>query len=189
MSNAEVVVIEWIDVRELLRLLYYFDILNKLLLLQRKHSKYLNAKCLKSSCFKKKFVACMHAFCMFNLHIQIGKSLTKLNFRSSKISSIFVFLNIFNFFGKKNISRRWSAPRITMMLYSGACSLTWILLSPDVTLRRFSFDLKSSFLSNHDSAVESRFSEEECKKFDRIWTFFCRKWSLRFFSSCVLKKY
>ena len=42
--------IESIEVRELLRFLYYLAILNKLLLQQRKQSKYMYAKCLNFSC-------------------------------------------------------------------------------------------------------------------------------------------
>ena len=60
MSTSEVVVIESTEVRELLRFLCYLDILNKFLLLQHKHSKYMYAKCLNFLCFIKK-IGCMHA--------------------------------------------------------------------------------------------------------------------------------
>ena len=62
MSNSEVLVTESIKVRELLRFLYYLDILNKLLLLQRKHSKKIYHKGLNFLRFLNKF-SCMHA-CM-----------------------------------------------------------------------------------------------------------------------------
>ena len=67
MSKSEAVVIESIEVRELLRFVFYLDILNKLSLLQRKHSKYMYAKCLNFPCFITYLAACMHAFCMFYL--------------------------------------------------------------------------------------------------------------------------
>ena len=75
MSKSEAVVIESIEVREMLRFLFYLDILNKLLLLQRKHSKYMYAKCLIFPCFITYLVACMHAFCMFYLYVSLGFSL------------------------------------------------------------------------------------------------------------------
>ena len=57
MSKSEVLVIESIEVRELLRFLFYLDILNKLSLLQRKHSKYYrvtgNAQILEKALFPK----------------------------------------------------------------------------------------------------------------------------------------
>ena len=54
-----------------IHVLYFtFTQLNKLLLLQRKHSKYICTKCLNFPYFKK--FSCMHAFCMFYLHVQIG---------------------------------------------------------------------------------------------------------------------
>ena len=61
MSKSEAVVIESIEVRELLRFLFYLDILNKLSVLQRKHSKYMYAKCLNFPCFITYLAACMHA--------------------------------------------------------------------------------------------------------------------------------
>ena len=70
MINSEVGVIESIDVGELLRFLCDLDILNELLLLQRKHSKYMYAKCLSFPCVKN-LAVCMHAFCMFHLHVQL----------------------------------------------------------------------------------------------------------------------
>ena len=72
MSKSEAVVIESIEVRELLHFLFYLDILNKLSLLQRKHSKYMYAKCLNFSCFITYLAACMHAFCMFYLYVSLG---------------------------------------------------------------------------------------------------------------------
>ena len=72
MSKSEAVVIESIEVRELLRVLFYFDILNKLSLLQRKHSKYMYAKCLNFPYFITYLAACMHAFCMFYLYVSLG---------------------------------------------------------------------------------------------------------------------
>ena len=72
MSKSEAVVIESIEVRELLRFLFYLDILNKLSLLQRKHSKYMYAKCLNFPCFITYLDACMHAFCMFYLYVSLG---------------------------------------------------------------------------------------------------------------------
>ena len=50
---------ESIEVQELSRFLYYLDILNKLLLLQRKHSKYMYAKCLNFPCFVRNLAACI----------------------------------------------------------------------------------------------------------------------------------
>ena len=55
MSKSEAVVFASIEVQELLRFLFYRNILNKLLLLQRKHSKYMYARCLNSPEFLKKF--------------------------------------------------------------------------------------------------------------------------------------
>ena len=72
MSKSEAVVIEAIEVRELLRFLFYLDILNKLSLPQRKHSKYMYAKCLNFPCFITYLAACMHAFCMFYLYVSLG---------------------------------------------------------------------------------------------------------------------
>ena len=72
MSKSEAVVIESIEVRELLRFLFYLDILNKLSLLQRKHSKYMYAKCLNFPCFITYLAACMHAFCLFYLYVSLG---------------------------------------------------------------------------------------------------------------------
>ena len=72
MSKSEAVVIESIEVRELLRFLFYLDILNKFWLLQRKHSKYMYARCLNFPCFITYLAACMHAFCMFYLYVSLG---------------------------------------------------------------------------------------------------------------------
>ena len=72
MSKSEAVVIESIEGREMLRFLFYLDILNKLSLLQRKHSKYMYAKCLNFPCFITYLAACMHAFCMFYLYVSLG---------------------------------------------------------------------------------------------------------------------
>ena len=76
MSKSEAVVIESIEVRELLRFIFYLDILNKLSLLQRKHSKYMYAKCLNFPCFITYLAACMQAFCMFYLYVSLGYKLT-----------------------------------------------------------------------------------------------------------------
>ena len=59
MSKSEAVVIESIEVRELLRFLFYLDILKKLSLLQRKHSKYMYARCLNFPCFINYLAACI----------------------------------------------------------------------------------------------------------------------------------
>ena len=72
MNKSEAVVIESIEVRELLRFLFYLDILNKLSLLQRKHSKSMYARCLNFPCFITYLAACMHAFCMFYLYVSLG---------------------------------------------------------------------------------------------------------------------
>ena len=74
MSKSEAVVIESIEVQELLRFLLYLDILNKLSLLQRKHSKYMYARCLNFPCFINYLAACMHAFCMFYLYVSLGEA-------------------------------------------------------------------------------------------------------------------
>ena len=72
-SWSEAVVIEPIKVGELLRFLFYLDILNKLLLLlQCKHSKYMYARCLNFPCFIKYLAACVHAFSMFYLYFSLG---------------------------------------------------------------------------------------------------------------------
>ena len=71
MSTSEIVVAESNELRELLRFLYYLDILNELLLLLRKHSKYMHAKCLNFPCF---FLKCgwMYAYILHvYLHIQL----------------------------------------------------------------------------------------------------------------------
>ena len=53
MSNSEVVavVVEAIVIRDISRFLLYLDTSKKLLLLQRKHSKYMYAKCLNFPSF------------------------------------------------------------------------------------------------------------------------------------------
>ena len=71
------VVIESIEVREVLRFLFYLDIVNKLLLLQCKHSKYMYARCLNFPCFIKYLAAYMHAFCMSYLYVSLGKFLAR----------------------------------------------------------------------------------------------------------------
>ena len=63
MIKSEAVVIMSIEVREILRFLFYLDILNKFLL----HLKYMYARCLNIPCFINYLVACMLAFCMFYL--------------------------------------------------------------------------------------------------------------------------
>ena len=73
MIKSEGVVIDSIEVREILRFLFYLDSLNKLSLLQRKHSKYMSARCLNFPCFINYLAACMHAFCMFYLYVSLGK--------------------------------------------------------------------------------------------------------------------
>ena len=72
MSKSEAVVIESIELRELLRFPIYLDILSKLSLLQRKHSKYMYAKCLNFLCFINYLAACIHEFCMFYLYVSLG---------------------------------------------------------------------------------------------------------------------
>ena len=74
MSKSEAVVIESIEVRELLRFLFYLYILNKLSLLQRKHSKYMYVRCVNFPCFITYLAACIHAFCMFYLYVSLGQS-------------------------------------------------------------------------------------------------------------------
>ena len=99
MTKSEAVVIESIEVRELLRFLFYLDILNKLSLLQRKHSKYMYAKCLNFSCFITYLAACMHAFCMFYLYVSLGmkafsrkKIISSANYNKfSKFKSFLIF--------------------------------------------------------------------------------------------------
>ena len=100
MSKSESVVIESIEVRELLRFLFYLDILNKLSLLQRKHSKYMYAKCLNFPCFITYLAACMHAFCMFYLYVSLGYALREdLSGHSFEVfhnylQDIFIFLQM-----------------------------------------------------------------------------------------------
>ena len=74
MNKSAAVVIESIEVRELLSFLFYLDIFNKLSLLQRKHLKYMYAKCLNFPCFITYLVACIHVFCMFYLYVSLGYS-------------------------------------------------------------------------------------------------------------------
>ena len=57
--------------RDLLRFLFYLDILKKLLLLQRNDSKYMYARCLNFPCFINYLAACMHAFSMFCLYVSL----------------------------------------------------------------------------------------------------------------------
>ena len=71
MRKSEVVVIESIEVRELLRFLFYLNILNKFLLLQRKHSKYMYARYLNFPCFIKSLAACMHACILHVLSVRL----------------------------------------------------------------------------------------------------------------------
>ena len=71
MSRSEAV----IEVRDILRFLFYLDILNKVFLVQCEHSKYMYARCLNFPCFINYLAACMHAFCMFHLYVLLGKSL------------------------------------------------------------------------------------------------------------------
>ena len=61
-----------VEVRELLRFLLYLDILSKLSLLQRKHSKCMYARFLNFRCFINYLTAGMHAFCMFYLYLSLG---------------------------------------------------------------------------------------------------------------------
>ena len=68
MSRSEAVVIESTEVGELLRFLFYLDLLNKLLLLQRKPSKYMYARCLNFPCF----INYLAAFCMFYWYVSLG---------------------------------------------------------------------------------------------------------------------
>ena len=82
MSKFGAVVIELIEVRELLRFLFYIDILRKLLLLQCKHSKYMYVRCLNFPCFITYLAACMHVFYIFYLYVSQGFTLNSpyLNF-------------------------------------------------------------------------------------------------------------
>ena len=67
MRKSEAVVIESIEVEERLICLFYLNILNKLLLLPRKHSKYIYARCLTFPCFIKVWLhARMHFACFIN---------------------------------------------------------------------------------------------------------------------------
>ena len=78
MSNFEVVkVIEAIEMRDIIRFPYHLDIKNKLLLLQQKHSKYMNAERLNFPCFLKKLGVCIPAFCMFHLHASLWNAMLK----------------------------------------------------------------------------------------------------------------
>ena len=72
MSRSEAVVIESLEVQELLRFLFYLDILNKLLLLLCKHSKYMYARCLNFPCFIYYLAPGIQAFCMFYLYVSLG---------------------------------------------------------------------------------------------------------------------
>ena len=94
MSKSEEVVIESIEVRELLRFLFYLDILNKLSLLQRKHSKYMYAKCLNFPCFITYLAACMDAFCMFYLYVSLGNRVRSHNFALFSYSAFKTNLSI-----------------------------------------------------------------------------------------------
>ena len=80
MSKSEAVVIESIEVRELLRFLFYLDILNKLSLLQRKHSKYMYARCLNFPCFINYLAACMHACILHVLSVRLSRVRTNSSF-------------------------------------------------------------------------------------------------------------
>ena len=80
MSKSEAVVNESIELRELLRFLFYLDILNKRSLLQRKQSKYMYAKCLNFPCFINDLAARMHAFCMLHLQVYLGYFFRRLIF-------------------------------------------------------------------------------------------------------------
>ena len=72
MSRSEAVVIESIEVPEHLRFLFYIDILNKFLLLQCKHSKYMYARCLNFSMFYKVF-GCIHACILHVLSVRLTR--------------------------------------------------------------------------------------------------------------------
>ena len=72
MSKSEAVVIESIDVREPLCFLFHLDILNKLLLLQCKRSKYMYARCLNFPCFIKLF-GCMLACILHVLSVRLTR--------------------------------------------------------------------------------------------------------------------
>ena len=118
MSKSEAVVIESIEVRELLRFLFYLDILNKLSLLQRKHSKYMYAKRLNFPCFITYLAACMHAFCLFYLYVSLGKS-NSLNYCTIFFSAKHIFkemvvlwrLQTNPSFSRKTISMRNLVPK------------------------------------------------------------------------------
>ena len=105
MSKSEAVVIESIEVRELLRFLFYLDILNKLSLLQRKHSKYMYAKCLNFPYFITYLAACMHSFCMFYLYVSLGVY-QEVDFKfSNAVKVIFGRLFCKNNFGDRAFSK------------------------------------------------------------------------------------
>ena len=73
MSRSEAVVIESIEVAELLRFLFYLDILNKLLLLLCKHLKYMYSRCLNFPCFINYLAACMHASILHVLSVRLTR--------------------------------------------------------------------------------------------------------------------
>ena len=92
MNRSEAVVIESIGVREHLRFLFYLDILNKFLLLQCKHSKYMYARSLNFPCFIKYLAAYMHAFCMFYLYVSLGEHFA--NWPRYKLMQMGIMMNI-----------------------------------------------------------------------------------------------
>ena len=103
MSRSEAVVIESIEVREHLRCLFYLDILNKLLLLQCKHSKYMYARCLNFPCFITKF-SCMHAYILNVLTQRLTRGFKKVR------NWGFWFFLVKNVFFQKNTKfskRKW----------------------------------------------------------------------------------
>ena len=76
MSNSEEVVVAGaVDVPDILPILIYHEILSEFLLLQRKHSEHMYAKCLKFSCFSNKN-GCMHAFILHVLSARLTKVFT-----------------------------------------------------------------------------------------------------------------
>ena len=104
-TPPEAVVIESREVRELLRFLFYLDILKKHLLLQCKHSKYMYASCLNFPCFIKYLAAYMHAFCMFYLYVSLGLSMknvcAEIRWKIEGIINFYlVFFGILQFLAK-----------------------------------------------------------------------------------------
>ena len=106
MSKSETVVIESIEVQELLRFLFYIDILNKLLLLLCMHSKYMYARCLNFPCFIK-FFGCILACILHVLCVRLTRENKWLKTRY-QICFILEFSTLRNtvFTGRQNVDSR-----------------------------------------------------------------------------------